>query len=58
MFEVSVEDTFAAGHYLRNYKGKVRKTRTATNYRVRVTTGWPGVGSSRAAPRFQETCAR
>ncbi len=22
MFEVTVEDTFAAGHYLRNYKGK------------------------------------
>src|ERR1035441_3738454 len=22
MYEVTVEDTFAAGHYLRNYKGK------------------------------------
>src|ERR1700694_224403 len=23
MFEVTVDDTFAAGHYLRNYKGRV-----------------------------------
>ena len=22
MFQVTVEDTFAAGHYLRNYRGK------------------------------------
>jgi 6-pyruvoyltetrahydropterin/6-carboxytetrahydropterin synthase len=31
MFEVTVDDTFAAGHYLRNYKGKCE------NYKIRVT---------------------
>src|ERR1700686_2124355 len=48
MFEVTVEDTFAAGHYLRNYKGKGEKPPRANykgkcenphghNYKVRVT---------------------
>ena len=36
MFEVTVEDTFAAGHYLRNYKGKCENPH-GHNYRVRVT---------------------
>jgi 6-pyruvoyltetrahydropterin/6-carboxytetrahydropterin synthase len=36
MFEVTVEDTFAAGHYLRNYKGKCEKPH-GHNYKVRVT---------------------
>jgi 6-pyruvoyltetrahydropterin/6-carboxytetrahydropterin synthase len=36
MFEVSVEDTFASGHYLRGYKGKCEKPH-GHNYRVRVT---------------------
>ena len=36
MFEVTVEDTFAAGHYLRNYKGKCEKPH-GHNYKIRVT---------------------
>ena len=36
MFEVTVEDTFAAGHYLRDYKGKCENPH-GHNYRVRVT---------------------
>jgi len=36
MFEVTVEDGFAAGHYLRNYKGKCEKPH-GHNYKVRVT---------------------
>ena len=36
MFEVSVEDTFAAGHALRGYRGKCENTH-GHNYRVRIT---------------------
>jgi 6-pyruvoyltetrahydropterin/6-carboxytetrahydropterin synthase len=36
MFEVSVEETFAAGHALRGYKGKCENPH-GHNYRVRVT---------------------
>ena len=36
MFEVTVEDTFSAGHYLRNYRGKCENPH-GHNYRVRVT---------------------
>jgi len=36
MFEITVEDSFAAGHYLRNYKGKCENPH-GHNYRVRVT---------------------
>jgi 6-pyruvoyltetrahydropterin/6-carboxytetrahydropterin synthase len=36
MYEVTVEDTFAAGHYLRNYKGKCEKPH-GHNYKLRVT---------------------
>src|SRR5260370_11891570 len=36
MFEVPVEDSFAAGHYLRNYKGKCENPH-GHNYKVRVT---------------------
>jgi 6-pyruvoyltetrahydropterin/6-carboxytetrahydropterin synthase len=36
MFEVTVEDSFAAGHYLRNYKGKCENPH-GHNYRVRLT---------------------
>jgi 6-pyruvoyltetrahydropterin/6-carboxytetrahydropterin synthase len=36
MYEVTVEDTFAAGHYLRNYKGKCENPH-GHNYRIRVT---------------------
>ncbi len=36
MFEISVDETFAAGHYLRGYKGKC-ENQHGHNYRVRVT---------------------
>jgi len=36
MFEVSVEETFAAGHALRNYHGKCENVH-GHNYRVRVS---------------------
>ena len=36
MFEVSVERTFAAGHALRNYRGKCENVH-GHNYRVQVT---------------------
>jgi len=36
MFEVSVEQTFAAGHALRNYRGKCENVH-GHNFRVRVT---------------------
>ncbi|MGA2434858.1 MAG: 6-carboxytetrahydropterin synthase QueD [Bryobacteraceae bacterium] len=36
MFEVSVEETFAAGHALRNYRGKCENVH-GHNYRVRVS---------------------
>ena len=36
MFEVTAEDSFAAGHYLRNYKGKCENPH-GHNYKVRVT---------------------
>ena len=38
MFEISVEDTFAAGHSLRNYRGKCEKVH-GHNYKVQVTVG-------------------
>ena len=36
MYEDTVEDSFAAGHYLRNYKGKCENPH-GHNYKVRVT---------------------
>jgi 6-pyruvoyltetrahydropterin/6-carboxytetrahydropterin synthase len=36
MFEITVEDSFAAGHYLRDYKGKCENPH-GHNYKVRVT---------------------
>ena len=36
MFEVTIEETFAAGHALRNYRGKCENVH-GHNYRVRVT---------------------
>lgn len=36
MFEVTVEDTFAAGHYLRDYRGKCENPH-GHNYKVRAT---------------------
>ena len=40
MFEVSVEQSFAAGHALRNYHGKCENVH-GHNYRVRVTVQGP-----------------
>jgi len=40
MFEVSVEETFAAGHALRGYKGKCENVH-GHNYRVRMTIAGP-----------------
>ena len=36
MFEVSVEHSFAAGHFLRNYKGKCENLH-GHNYKIQVT---------------------
>lgn len=36
MFEITVEESFAAGHALRNYKGKCENVH-GHNYKVRVT---------------------
>ncbi|MBV9608218.1 MAG: 6-carboxytetrahydropterin synthase QueD [Acidobacteria bacterium] len=36
MYQITVEDTFAAGHYLRNYRGKCENPH-GHNYKVRVT---------------------
>ena len=33
MFEVTVDDSFAAGHYLRNYKGKCENPH-GHNYKI------------------------
>ena len=44
MFEVSVEDTFAAGHALRNYRGKCENVH-GHNYRVQVTFSGPELDS-------------
>ena len=45
MFEVSVEETFAAGHALRNYHGKCENVH-GHNYRVRVTLEGDALGSN------------
>jgi len=44
MFEVTVEETFAAGHALRNYKGKCENVH-GHNYRVQVTLSGPELDS-------------
>ncbi len=36
MFEITVEDSFAAGHALRNYRGKCENLH-GHNYKVRIT---------------------
>lgn len=36
MYEISVDENFAAGHYLREYKGKC-ENQHGHNYRVRLT---------------------
>src|SRR5882672_4492668 len=44
MFQVSVEETFSAGHALRGYKGKCENVH-GHNYRVRVTLEGPQLDS-------------
>ena len=56
MYEVTVEDSFAAGHYLRNYKGKCENPH-GHNYKIRVTLA----GRELDKPAFcstSKTCAR
>lgn len=45
MFEVTVEDTFAAGHALRGYRGKCENLH-GHNYRVRLTLRGPQLDST------------
>ena len=45
MFEVCVEQTFAAAHALRNYKGKCENVH-GHNYRVEVTASGESVSSN------------
>ncbi len=40
MFEITVDETFAAGHALRGYKGKCENVH-GHNYKVRVTLAGP-----------------
>ena len=40
MFQVSVEETFSAGHALRGYKGKCENVH-GHNYRVQITLEGP-----------------
>lgn len=44
MFQVSVEETFSAGHALRGYRGKCENPH-GHNYRVRVTLEGPRLDS-------------
>jgi 6-pyruvoyltetrahydropterin/6-carboxytetrahydropterin synthase len=44
MFEVSVDETFSAGHALRGYKGKCENPH-GHNYKVRVTVQGPQLDS-------------
>lgn len=44
MFQVSVEETFSAGHALRGYRGKCENIH-GHNYRVRVTLEGPQLDS-------------
>jgi 6-pyruvoyltetrahydropterin/6-carboxytetrahydropterin synthase len=44
MFEVTVEETFAAGHALRNYHGKCENVH-GHNYRVEITLRGPQLDS-------------
>ncbi len=44
MFQVSVEETFSAGHALRGYRGKCENVH-GHNYRVRVTLEGPELDS-------------
>jgi 6-pyruvoyltetrahydropterin/6-carboxytetrahydropterin synthase len=53
MFEVSVEHTFAAGHALRNYKGKCENVH-GHNYRIQVTLRGPQLDATGMLADFVE----
>jgi 6-pyruvoyltetrahydropterin/6-carboxytetrahydropterin synthase len=53
MFEVSVEQTFAAGHALRNYKGKCENVH-GHNYKVLVTVEGPELDATGLLVDFVE----
>ena len=53
MFEISVEYTFAAGHALRNYKGKCENVH-GHNYKVRVTLAGDKLNSAGLLMDFVE----
>ena len=56
MFEVTVEDTFAAGHFLRNYKGKCENPH-GHNYKIRVTLAGAEL-DTQAFCWISKTCAK
>jgi 6-pyruvoyltetrahydropterin/6-carboxytetrahydropterin synthase len=53
MFEVSVEETFAAGHALRGYRGKCENTH-GHNYRVRITLAGENLDDTGLLVDFKE----
>jgi 6-pyruvoyltetrahydropterin/6-carboxytetrahydropterin synthase len=53
MFEVSVEHTFAAAHFLRNYHGKCERLH-GHNYKVRVRVAGPQLDESGMLVDFVE----
>ena len=52
MFEVTIEETFAAGHALRNYHGKCENVH-GHNYRCQVTLAGERTGFHRPAGGFR-----
>jgi len=53
MFEVTIEETFAAGHALRNYRGKCENVH-GHNYRCQVTLEGPELDSAGLLVDFVE----
>jgi 6-pyruvoyltetrahydropterin/6-carboxytetrahydropterin synthase len=53
MYEVTVEETFAAGHALRGYKGKCENVH-GHNYRVQITVEGPELDSTGLLVDFVE----
>ena len=53
MYEVTVEETFAAGHALRNYHGKCENVH-GHNYRIRVTLEGPELDAAGLLVDFVE----
>ena len=45
MFEITIDETFAAGHALRNYRGKCENVH-GHNYRVQITVEGPELDSN------------